>query len=92
MTMKYASFFRTTAVILLGAFVFIRTFVENAIVSDISLTVALVGFLLLCGGGLIFDKAADEAERRAYKNFTIASGAVLLLWAGMLLSRYVFFA
>lgn len=90
--MKYASFFKAAAVILLGAFVIIRTFVENAIVSNITLSAALVGFFLLCGGGMIFDKAADEAERKAYKNFTIASGVVVVLWGIMLLSRYVFFA
>ena len=90
--MNYASFFKTAAVILFGAFIFIRTFVENAIVSDITLSAALVGFFLLCAGGLIFDKTAEEAERKSYKNFTIASGVVVILWGIMLLSRYVFFA
>ncbi|MBR4866269.1 MAG: hypothetical protein IKU11_06255 [Clostridia bacterium] len=90
--MNYASFFKTAAVILLGAFIFIRTFVENAIVSDITLSAALVGFFLLCAGGLIFDKTAEEAESKSYKNFTIASGVVVILWGIMLLSRYVFFA
>lgn len=90
--MNYSSFFKTAAVILFGAFIFIRTFVENAIVSDITLSAALVGFFLLCAGGLIFDKTAEEAERKSYKNFTIASGVVVILWGIMLLSRYVFFA
>ncbi|MBQ4623284.1 MAG: hypothetical protein IJB51_01940 [Clostridia bacterium] len=90
--MKYASFFKTAAVILLGAFVFIRTFVENAIVSDITLSATLVGFFLLCGGGMIFDKAAEEAERKAYKNFTIASGVVLIIFVVMVLCNRVFFA
>ncbi|MBQ2749639.1 MAG: hypothetical protein IJF34_07645 [Clostridia bacterium] len=90
--MKYASFFKTAAVILLGAFVFIRTFVENGIVSDIALSAALVGFFLLCGGGMIFDKAAEEAERKAYKNFTIASGVVLIIFVVMVLCNRVFFA
>lgn len=90
--MKYASLFKTAAVILLGAFVLIRTFVENGLVADISLAVALGGFFLLCLGGIVFDKAAEEAERKAYKNFSIASGVVLVIFVVMVLCNRVFFA
>lgn len=85
----YGKIFRVSAVILFGAFLACRMFISIDWINDIVLSAAIVLFLLLSGGGLLFDKKAEEGDRRAYRTFAIAFGAILLIWGVMLLFRYV---
>lgn len=88
----YAKFFRASMLILFAVFVICRLFIENGLINDIVLSAALLLFLLLSLGGMLFDKSGDEAERRSYRKFSIWFAVILAVWILMLLTRYVFTA
>lgn len=88
----YPKFFRAAALIIFAVFVVCRLFVTNGLINDIVLSAAILLFLLLSLGGLLFDKSGDEAERRSYRKFAIAFAVILAVWILMLLTRYVFTA
>ena len=85
----YSKFFRISMLVLFGAFLACRMFISTGWINDIVLSAALLLFFVLAGGGLLFDKKAEEGDRRAYRNFTIAFGVILLVWGILLLLRYV---
>ena len=85
----YGKVFRISMLVLFGAFLACRMFISVGWINDIVLTAAIVLFFALAGSGLLFDKGAEEGDRKAYRTFTIAFGAILLVWGVMLLLRYV---
>ena len=85
----YGKIFRISMLVLFGAFIACRMFISVGWINDIVLSAALVLFFALAGGGLLFDKSAEEGDRRAYRNFTIAFGVILAVWGVLLLLRYV---
>ncbi len=85
----YGRFFKVAMLVLFAVFLACRMFISIGWINDIVLSAALVLFFALAGGGLLFDKKAEEGDRRAYRNFTVAFGVILLVWGVLLLLRYV---
>ena len=85
----YGKFFRVAMLLLFAVFLVCRMFISVGWVNDIILSAALVLFFALAGGGFLFDKKAEEGDRRAYRNFAIAFGVILVVWGVLLLFRYV---
>ena len=85
----YGKFFRVAMLLLFAAFLVCRMFISVGWVNDIILSAALVLFFALAGSGFLFDKKAEEGDRRAYRNFAIAFGVILVVWGVLLLFRYV---
>lgn len=85
----YGKFFRVAMLLLFAAFLVCRMFISVGWVNDIILSAALVLFFALAGGGFLFDKKAEEGDRRAYRNFAVAFGVILVVWGVLLLFRYV---
>ena len=85
----YSKFFRVAMLLLFAAFLVCRMLISVGWINDIVLSAALVLFFALAGGGYLFDKNAEEGDRRAYRNFAIAFGVILAVWGVLLLFRYV---
>jgi len=85
----YATFFRIVSVILFGIFIAVRMFAESNTVKDLALLCAIVLFLALSVGGLLFDKACPPEDHKAYRKFAIGFAVVLVIFGVMLLLRYV---